>query len=168
MSASLSPSLSPADRSLLAATSTHERVLLAQAVFQQGTASEATWAKVGGVLKGHALLKSRDDQPEWFEGENFKAIYEAMVRSVGQDPSVARAPTAPELRKIAHKYYMDRVYELHAGMQECQDQFRIVYSEIAELKEGRLDWRLTHPERAGPPGSSPVRPPAAELPQGAA
>lgn len=32
--------------------------------------------------------------------------------------------TAAALRKIAHKYYMDRVQELHAGMQLCQDQFR--------------------------------------------
>jgi hypothetical protein len=34
--------------------------------------------------------------------------------------------------------------------------YRIVYSEIQELREGRLDWKLTHPERNMPP--SPVRP----------
>ncbi|GAA6031420.1 hypothetical protein JCM8097_005652 [Rhodosporidiobolus ruineniae] len=154
------PSLaSAADTALLASTSSHERLLLAQAVFARG---KDDYAGVAQMLRGHALLRRREEEGGgWFAEENLRSIYEAMVRSMGLDASVPRAAQGPELRKIAHKWYMDRVYELHAGMQECQDQFRIVYSELAELKEGKLDWRFTNPERLVPPGSSPVRPDAA-------
>ena len=43
-----------------------------------------------------------------------------------------------------------------------QPMRRITYSEIQELKDGKLDWRLTHPERAVPP--SPVARGQAPLP----
>ncbi|GAA5916867.1 hypothetical protein JCM6882_007438 [Rhodosporidiobolus microsporus] len=152
------PSAPAPPPSLLASTSTHERVLLAQAAFAKGNED---FAAVAEALRGHALLRAREGG--WFEAENLKRIYEEMVTQLGMDASLPRPAQSPELRKIAHKYYMDRVYELHAGMQECQDQFRIIYSELSELKEGKLDWRLTEPGRVVPPGSSPVRRDAAPL-----
>lgn len=33
---------------------------------------------------------------------------------------------APQLRELAHTYYMERVHELYSDMQLCQDQFRQV------------------------------------------
>ncbi|GAA5822224.1 hypothetical protein JCM11251_006267 [Rhodosporidiobolus azoricus] len=161
MTALASTSLSPSDSSLLSSTSTHERLLLAQGVFAKGNED---FAAVAATLRGHALLQNREKEAGesegegWFEAENLQKTYEAMVRALGMDASVSRPPQSAELRKIAHKYYMDRVYELHKGMGECQDQFRIIYSELSELKEGKMDWRFTQPERVVPPGSSPVRP----------
>ncbi|BGP17941.1 hypothetical protein JCM10213_003949 [Rhodosporidiobolus nylandii] len=143
--------------SLLASTSTVERVLLAQAVFQKGNQD---FAAVSAVLRGHALLRGREPGEmdvglAWFEPENLRMIYEEMVGAMGLEPSTPRPAQSAELRKIAHKYYMDRVYELHAGMQECQDQFRITYSELEELKAGKLDWKLTHPGASRPPSPPP-------------
>ncbi|BGP26070.1 hypothetical protein JCM10295v2_005013 [Rhodotorula toruloides] len=162
--------VTPEDSAVLTSTSTIQRVLIAQSVFEEGTNDFGAVAK---VLHGHALL--RDCQPDWFEPgvhlllplflaqlmkdsspQNLSKIWVALVHNVGQDASVQHLPQAPALRKIAHKYYMDRVEELHEGMQLCQNQFRMVYSEIQELREGRLDWKLTHPDRNLPP--SPVRP----------
>ncbi|GEM10098.1 hypothetical protein Rt10032_c10g4115 [Rhodotorula toruloides] len=143
--------VTPEDSAVLTSTSTIQRVLIAQSVFEEGTNDFGAVAK---VLHGHALL--RDCQPDWFEPGNLSKIWVALVHNVGQDASVQHLPQAPALRKIAHKYYMDRVEELHEGMQLCQNQFRMVYSEIQELREGRLDWKLTHPDRNLPP--SPVRP----------
>lgn len=34
--------------------------------------------------------------------------------------------TAPQLRELAHTYYMERVHELYQSMQSCSDQFRYV------------------------------------------
>ncbi|KAJ8292862.1 putative cytokinin riboside 5'-monophosphate phosphoribohydrolase [Rhodotorula toruloides] len=118
-STSASSLLTPEDSAVLASTSTIQRVLIAQSVFEKGTND---FAAVAAVLQGHALLS--DCSHEWFEPKNLSKIWIALVHNVGQDASVQHPPQAPALRKIAHKYYMDRVGELHAGMQLCQDQFR--------------------------------------------
>ncbi|GJN92692.1 hypothetical protein Rhopal_005727-T1 [Rhodotorula paludigena] len=143
--------LPPAETALLASTTTHERVLVAQAVFERGTGD---YAGVGKLLEGHALLRERG--PEWFTADNLGRVFGVLLANAGYDPTTSFPAQAPELRKVAHKYYMDRVHELYEAMQLCQDQFRITYSEIQELKDGKLDWKLTHPDRALPP--SPVRP----------
>ncbi|BGP41684.1 hypothetical protein JCM10450v2_005747 [Rhodotorula kratochvilovae] len=150
MSASPAPSLPPASAALLAQTTTHERVLLAQAVFEKGTGD---FEAVGRLLRGHALLRARGE--EWFTAENLAQTFAVLLQNVGVDGATHFPPQSPEVRKIAHKYYMDRVHELYRGMEECGDQFRITYSEIQELKDGKLDWRLTHPERAVPPSPAP-------------
>ncbi|GAA5856067.1 hypothetical protein JCM8547_002964 [Rhodosporidiobolus lusitaniae] len=146
------PSLaSPSDLLLLSTTSTHEKLLLAQAVFARGNGD---FESVAEMIRGEVLLRRREEREEgWFGAERLRETYEAMCREAGYDANVERAAQSPDLRKIAHKFYMDRVHELYAGMQECQDQFRITYSELQELKEGKLDWRLTEPGRVRPPGT---------------
>jgi len=42
------------------------------------------------------------------------------------------------VRKIAHKYYMDRVHELYQAMETCQDQFRSVL--VALSSPGPCGW----------------------------
>ncbi|GAA5927908.1 hypothetical protein JCM3775_002761 [Rhodotorula graminis] len=142
--------MSPDESHLLDQTTTHERVLLAQAVFEKGSDD---WEAVGRLLRGHALLRARTD--EWFTAQHLARTFSVLLQHVGVEPATAFPPQSHEVRKIAHKYYMDRVHELYQAMEACQDQFRITYSEIQELKDGKHDWRLTHPERALPP--SPVR-----------
>ena len=56
--------MSPEESALLAQTTTHERVLLAQAVFEKGSDD---WDAVGRLLRGHALLKART--AEWFTAQ---------------------------------------------------------------------------------------------------
>ncbi|GAA6054649.1 hypothetical protein JCM3770_002922 [Rhodotorula araucariae] len=140
------PQLAPTSAALLAQTTTHERVLLAQAVFEKGTGD---FEAVGRLLRGHALLSARGEA--WFTAENLAQTFAVLLQNVGVDAATQFPPQSPDVRRIAHKYYMDRVHELYRAMDECGDQFRITYSEIQELKDGKLDWRLTHPERAVPP-----------------
>jgi len=56
--------MSPDESALLYQTTTHERVLLAQAVFEKGSDD---WEAVGRLLRGHALLKART--AEWFTAQ---------------------------------------------------------------------------------------------------
>ncbi|GAA5879560.1 hypothetical protein JCM3774_000286 [Rhodotorula dairenensis] len=156
------------DKHLLLSTTTHEKLLLSQAVFEKGTED---WKGVAALISGHKLIKA-DRGNEWFEPKQLARLWAAQMHETGHEDSLQFPAQDPELRKIAHHYYMARVRELYAGMEACQDQFRIIFSEIEELKEGKLDWKLTQPGRVVPPGiNSPLKtlpaqlPPLAELPK---
>ncbi|GAA5922801.1 hypothetical protein JCM1841_000712 [Sporobolomyces salmonicolor] len=152
-SASATPAsslLTPSEAQLLSTLSTTDKLLVAQAVYEKGNRD---FAAVGTLLRGHVLLQGTE--VGWFAPERLGKAYEAMVHNLGLDSSSPLAPNAPQLHKVAHKYYLDRVHELYAAMQLCQDQFRIAYSEIQEIKDGKWDWKLLEPGRVKPP--SPVR-----------
>ncbi|TKA52611.1 hypothetical protein B0A53_04621 [Rhodotorula sp. CCFEE 5036] len=176
------------DKQLLAATTTHEKLLVSQAVFEKGTAD---WKGVAGLLKGHKLINAQVRGNAWFEPKRLARLWTALMHETGHEETLQFAAQDSELRAIAHHYYMARVRELYAGMEACQDQFRsvahlqfsltipslfegpIIFSEIEELKEGKLDWKLTQPDRVAPPGTtnSPLKvlpaqlPPLADLPK---
>ncbi|GAA5953391.1 hypothetical protein JCM21900_001835 [Sporobolomyces salmonicolor] len=156
-SASATPAsslLTPSEVQLLSTLSTTDKLLVAQAIYEKGNRD---FAAVGTLLRGHVLLQGKE--VGWFAPERLGKAYEAMVHNLGLDSSSPLAPNAPQLHKVAHKYYLDRVHELYAAMQLCQDQFRresrIAYSEIQEIKDGKWDWKLLEPGRVKPP--SPVR-----------
>ncbi|GAA5977061.1 hypothetical protein JCM10908_004841 [Rhodotorula pacifica] len=166
--------LTAEDKLLLSSTTTHEKLLVSQAVFEKGTKD---WKGVAGLIRGHKLI-GRERGKEWFEGKRLARLWAAQMHETGHEEKLHFTSQGPELRKIAHYYYMARVHELYAGMEACQDQFRIIFSEIEELKQGKLDWKLTHPDRTVPPGitNSPPKaaattllpaqlPPLAELPR---
>lgn len=91
--------LTPEDSAVLASTSTIQRVLIAQSVFEKGTDD---FAAVSNVLHGHALL--RECASEWFEpqvrdfflfllaqlmrdssAQNLQKIWVALMHNIGQD-----------------------------------------------------------------------------------
>ncbi|GAA5934531.1 uncharacterized protein JCM15063_004605 [Sporobolomyces koalae] len=150
----------PGDVSLLTPTelaqfrnlTTHQKVLVAQASYAKGTQD---WHSVSGLLQGHVLL--RDVSPEWYEPNNLESAYRVLTKVLKRDPSKPLPPQAPQLRELAHTYYMERVHELYSEMQSCQDQFRIGMAEIEEIKLGKHDWKFLEPGRTKPPGTSPNR-----------
>lgn len=140
-------------------------------MFEKGTAD---WKGVAGLVKGHKLINAEARGDAWFEPKRLARLWTALMHETGHEETLQFAAQDSELRAIAHHYYMARVHELYAGMEACQDQFRIIFSEIEELKQGKLDWKLTHPDRVAPPGTGPNSPlkvlpaqlpPLAELPK---
>lgn len=74
-----------------------------------------------------------------------------QAETVHCPPLTRTRTTAPELRKIAHFYYMMRVHELYAGMEACQDQFRCVTALPFSTQP-------TAPLCSGPDPPSPIAP----------
>ena len=64
------------DKQLLAATTTHEKLLVSQAVFEKGTAD---WKGVAGLIKGHKLINAELRGNAWFEPK----VSERLSRQVG-------------------------------------------------------------------------------------
>lgn len=54
--------LTDSDKQLLASTTTHEKLLISQAVFEKGTED---WEGVRALIEGHAFIQARGT--EWFE-----------------------------------------------------------------------------------------------------
>ncbi|GAA6062554.1 hypothetical protein JCM10212_004115 [Sporobolomyces blumeae] len=142
--------LSNLERAVFNPLTTHQKVLIAQATYARGNRD---WRGVSDLLKGHVLLKGVSEG--WYEPNRLEAAFDALVKALALDASGDLAPQAPLLQRIAHAYYMERVRELYAEMQLCQDQFRIAFSEIEEIKQGKHDWKYSEPNRTKPPGQSP-------------
>ncbi|ORY83504.1 hypothetical protein BCR35DRAFT_64351 [Leucosporidium creatinivorum] len=125
MSATASPSPAPGasnipaeEKELLDSLTVTEKLLVAQATYEVGNRDSAGVVK---LLSGHSLLKHRPQN--YFNAEKTAKIYSALTREMGLDSEKKLAPNAPQLLKVARKYYLERVYELRELMQQEQDRF---------------------------------------------
>ncbi|GAA5914834.1 uncharacterized protein JCM6883_005632 [Sporobolomyces salmoneus] len=151
--------LSPPEIDLFRSLTTHQKVLIAQGAYAKGSTD---FEGVSSLLRGHVLLK--DVAEDWYDPRRLAACYTVLSKVLRLDSSKPLAPQAPQLRDLAHTYYMERVHELYSEMQLCQDQFRIGMAEIEEIKQGQHDWKFHEPGRTKPPGTSPVAQGLGDLP----
>ncbi|KAK4700933.1 hypothetical protein P7C70_g5313, partial [Phenoliferia sp. Uapishka_3] len=153
------------ESSLLSPLSTTEKLILAQAVYQSGTANYPLAVK---LLHGHPLLKRGEREDDFFglevsrrggryggeaagkgaddgHAQVVKNLFETMLgeKDIALDPAGTFAANSPPLLKVAKKYYMQRVFHLRELMQLEEDKFRITYSEIVQIKSGAWDDRIS-------------------------
>ncbi|KAI5479919.1 hypothetical protein MNV49_002209 [Pseudohyphozyma bogoriensis] len=129
--------LTDSETALLASIVVTEKLLVVQAVHQLGSSDFRGVAK---LLQGHALLNKRSKN--FFSADKCQKVWVALMKETGLDPTEPQPPNSPVLLQLAKKYYMQRVYELHALMQLEEDKFRITFSQIQEIKNGNWDDRM--------------------------
>ncbi|KAF9652234.1 hypothetical protein BDM02DRAFT_3183943 [Thelephora ganbajun] len=115
-----------------------ERLLLAQAVYQEGAND---WSKVSQIISNHPLI----GRPKsYFSPSTCSSIYTSMIHAAGLD-SMGKdnaRPRADVNRKLAEVHYTARVTELRDLIFQEETRFKTVLTEIDEIRSGLWDGRI--------------------------
>ncbi|KAM0790014.1 hypothetical protein ACM66B_005343 [Microbotryomycetes sp. NB124-2] len=132
--------LLPAELQLVSSLTAQQRLLVVQAVHELGNQD---WDGVAELLKGHKLMLAARpggaSAKEAFTTEGSRMMFNALMKQAGLDPDPPQEPASPALLKVAQKYYMERVYEIHSLLKQASDQFQTCYHEIQDIKAGKWD-----------------------------
>ncbi|KAK4051729.1 hypothetical protein OIO90_004553 [Microbotryomycetes sp. JL221] len=155
--------LLPAELQLVNSLTAQQRLLVVQAVHELGNED---WEGVSELLLGHSLLKHARPGglhiQQAFTSENTRQTFNALMKQAGLDPDPPQEPAlAPALLKVAEKYYMERVYELHDLMKKESANFQACFNEIDQIKTGKQDYLVLGQDANGD-ARPPVRPTKSE------
>ncbi|KAI5481129.1 hypothetical protein MNV49_005564 [Pseudohyphozyma bogoriensis] len=164
MAAIASTSAVPLPSSDAPTLSTTEKVLLSQAVCKHGTAS---WEAISSALAGNPAIS------ESLSAQGCESAFGELVRAGGFDLGKAALPESRVSRKLARKYYSDRLQELVSELSKTGAEQETLTKDIAAIKAGEWDAKILAavPETVrekiplageAPSTSAPTAPAAAE------
>ncbi|KAI9355861.1 Bromodomain-containing protein [Pilaira anomala] len=110
-----------------------EKLLLVQAVYKYG---EDNWFQIARNLKHHALL---DRPSDYFNQKNCSIQYYLMVEEMNKQNISQDMPTVV---RIARELYALRLEELKKAINQDEEKFLHLISEIDDIRAGKWDNQL--------------------------
>ncbi|RDX55614.1 hypothetical protein OH76DRAFT_1552037 [Lentinus brumalis] len=122
-----------------------ERLIFAQAVHEFGSNA---WSDVAKLLSTHPLIS----QPKgMFTPQSCLTLYKRLMEEAGLEWSEAdTSPRSDRHLRLAQKYYVARISELRELIAAEEAKFKLIVTEIDEIRSGAWDDRIRGSVRGAP------------------